>query len=109
MTPRRHRQGALERVKNDVGAPHMVDPQLLEILVCPDSRQAVREAPRALLHRVNAAIAAGGIANRGGEAVREPVEGGLVREDGAWLYPVREGIPIMLIDEAIPLESLKPF
>ena len=85
----------------------MVDPQLLEILVCPDSRQAVREAPRALVDRVNAAIARGGLVNRGGEAVRESIEGGLVREDRAWLYPVREGIPIMLIDEAIPLEGLE--
>jgi uncharacterized protein YbaR (Trm112 family) len=85
----------------------MVDPQLLEILVCPDSRQAVREAPRALVDRVNAAIAGGGLVNRGGEAVREPIEGGLVREDQVWLYPVREGIPIMLIDEAIPLEGLE--
>ena len=85
----------------------MVDPQLLEILVCPDTRQPVREAPGALVEQVNAAIRGGSLTNRGGETVREPIEGGLVREDGAWLYPVREGIPIMLIDEAIPLESLK--
>jgi uncharacterized protein YbaR (Trm112 family) len=85
----------------------MVDPQLLEILVCPDTRQTVREAPRALVDRVNAAIAAGRIVNRGGEKVGERIEGGLLREDGAWLYPVREGIPIMLIDEAIPAEGLQ--
>ena len=48
-------------------------------------------------------IAAGSVKNRAGEVVREPVEGGLVREDGRVVYPVREGIPIMLIDEAIAL------
>ena len=85
----------------------MVDPLLLEILVCPESRQAVREASAALVDRVNAAIGGGRLGNRGGELVREPIEGGLVREDGAWLYPVREGIPIMLIDEAIPLAGLE--
>ena len=43
--------------------------------------------------------------NRGGELVTEPVREGLVREDGLFLYPVRDDIPIMLIDEAIPLEG----
>ncbi len=84
----------------------MVDPQLLEILVCPESRQPVREAPRELLDRVNAAIV-GGLTNRGGEPIREPIEGGLVREDGQWLYAIREGIPIMLIDEAISVDGLQ--
>src|SRR5688500_3770664 len=100
-------EGSPEPAKNDVRAPAMVDPQLLEILVCPDTRQAVREAARALRDRVNTAIGEGRLVKRGGETVREPIEGGLVREDGAWLYPVREGIPIMLLDEALPLEGLK--
>ena len=37
----------------------------------------------------------------------EAVAEGLVREDGDWLYPVRDDIPIMLIDEAIPLSPAK--
>ena len=36
----------------------------------------------------------------------EAIESGLVREDGAYLYPVREGIPVMLIGEAIALADL---
>ena len=43
--------------------------------------------------------------NRGGEAVKEHLDGGLVREDRKFLYPIREDIPIMLIDEAIPFEG----
>ncbi len=41
--------------------------------------------------------------NRGGAGVREPIEGGLVRQDGKWLYPIRDDIPIMLVEEALPL------
>ena len=84
----------------------MVDPELLEILVCPETRQPVREAEPELVQRLNAAIAAGSVKNAAGEVVREPVEGGLVREDRRVVYPVREGIPIMLIDEAIGLAQL---
>ena len=84
----------------------MVDPELLEILVCPETHQPVRTADPELLERLNAAIAAGSVTNRGGEAVSEPVEEGLIREDEKVLYPVREDIPIMLIDEAIGLDDL---
>ena len=84
----------------------MVDPQLLQILVCPETKQPVREAEAELVGRVNAAIERGTVRNRGGEVVKDPLDGGLVREDGEVLYPVRDDIPVMLIDEAIPLSSL---
>lgn len=59
-----------------------------------------------MVARVNAAISAGSLRNRAGEVVRDPVDGGLVRQDGNVLYPVREGIPIMLIDESLALADL---
>jgi len=84
----------------------MIDPELLEILVCPETHQPVRPAEDELLSRLNEAIRSGGVTNRGGNAVGDPVEEGLVREDNKVLYPVREDIPIMLIDEAIELDKL---
>jgi len=81
----------------------MVDQELLDILVCPETKQPVRMADGATLSRLNAAIAGGAVKNRGGEPVTQPVLEGLVREDGLLLYPVRDDIPIMLIDEGIPL------
>jgi uncharacterized protein YbaR (Trm112 family) len=82
----------------------MVDQALLDILVCPETKQPVHLADEALLARVNAAIASGTMLNRGGQLISEAVSEGLVREDGAILYPVRDDIPVMLIDEGIPLE-----
>ena len=84
----------------------MIDQELLDILVCPESREPVDMADGAVLHRVNAAIEGDGVENRGGEAVTERLASGLLRADGRILYPVREGIPVMLIDESIDVSGL---
>lgn len=84
----------------------MVDQELLSILVCPENKTPVQLADEALLGRVNDAIAAGTLKNRGGETVETAIDGGLIREDGAWLYVIREDIPVMLVDEAIGLDQL---
>lgn len=81
----------------------MIDEQLLEILACPEDKSAVHLAEDALVGQVNAAIAAGRLNNRAGHPVTEPIDGGLVRADGQWLYPIRDDIPVMLIEEALPL------
>ena len=84
----------------------MVDASLVAILACPETHQPVHVADEATVSKVNAAIAAGTVKNRDGEAVSEAIETGLVREDGTYLYPVREGIPVMLIGESIALADL---
>ncbi|NIP61084.1 MAG: hypothetical protein GWM92_21735 [Gemmatimonadetes bacterium] len=84
----------------------MVDPELLEILVCPETKEPVRPADDELVARINRAVEEGSLVNRGGESVQEPIDGGLVREDGRILYPIRDDIPVMLIDEAIELDRL---
>jgi len=84
----------------------MIDAELLDILVCPETRQAIRLADPELIARVNAAIEAGSMTNRSGERVRNNLEAGLIREDGKVLYAIRDGIPIMLVDEALVLPEL---
>ncbi len=84
----------------------MLDPELLEILVCPETKEPVHLAQTALLDRLNQAVADGRVATRAGEPVKERIEAGLVREDGRYLYPIKDDIPVMLIDESIPLGGL---
>ncbi|HUF76141.1 MAG TPA: Trm112 family protein [Longimicrobiales bacterium] len=83
----------------------MVDQSLLEILVCPETKQPLRLADAGLIERLNESVRQGSLVTRGGQTVTDPLTEGLVREDGAVLYPVRDDIPIMLIDEAIPLSG----
>lgn len=84
----------------------MLDSELLSILVCPENKTPVSLADEATVAKVNAAIAAGTLKYRNGEKVEEAIEAGLIREDGAYLYAVREDIPVMLIDESIPMDQL---
>ncbi len=83
-----------------------IDPELLAILVCPETKQPLSVADGALLESINAAVAAGNLQTRGGEGVTEGIAEGLLREDGQVLYPIRQGIPIMLIDESVEVDGL---
>ena len=81
----------------------MIDKDLLQILACPESHQPLDEADADLLAKVNERIAAGQAKNRAGQEVREKLEGGLVRQDRKIVYPIREGIPVLLVDEGLPI------
>lgn len=84
----------------------MIDKELLDILACPEDKTPVKLADQELIDEVNRRIGTGELKNRGGQTLEKTIDGGLVREDGAYLYPIEDDIPIMLIDEAIPLEGI---
>jgi uncharacterized protein YbaR (Trm112 family) len=67
-----------------------VDRQLLEIFCCPVTHQALRIAGEAEL------MSASGKASR-------LVSEGLICEDGKILYPISNGIPLLVPEEGIPL------
>lgn len=83
-----------------------VDKDFLAILCCPETKQSVTLADEALITRVNESIGRGELQNRGKQGVTQQIDGGLVRADGKVLYPIRENIPVMLIEEGIPLEQV---
>jgi uncharacterized protein len=81
----------------------MMHKDLLNILVCPMDRTPLTLADGDLLKKINKAIAAGEVSNHAGRVISEPIEAGLIRQDGHYLYPVVDDIPLLLADEAIPL------
>jgi uncharacterized protein YbaR (Trm112 family) len=81
----------------------MIAPDLLKILCCPETHQEVRLAEPAVVDKLNQQIAASALRNRASQLVQEKIDGGLIRADGKFLYPIRRSIPVMLVDEGIPL------
>jgi uncharacterized protein YbaR (Trm112 family) len=58
------------------------------------------------LERVNAAIVAGNLVNHEGSLLAEPLAEALITDDGKRIYPVADGIPVLLEGESISMEQL---
>jgi len=87
---------------SDVEAAMTVDPELLEILVCPQSKGTLEVV--ALPETVRREVA-----ERYREHFRdeEPVvEEGLYCTESSLVYPIVSDIPIMLVDEALPASAI---
>jgi len=79
-----------------------VDPELLEILVCPKSKGTLEliDLPQDVR---------GALAEKYREHFRDEVpvvEQGLFCADSGLVYPIVSDIPIMLIEEALPASSV---
>lgn len=83
-----------------------LDEHLLDILVCPETREKVALADTELVAKLNQRIGKGALQNRAGHAVKGRIDAALVRADGQYAYVVRDDIPVMLVDEAIPLDQV---
>jgi uncharacterized protein YbaR (Trm112 family) len=83
-----------------------MDKRLLAILCCPVTYKGLSLARPDLLRKINAAASAGKIVNREGAPIDASLKEALVTDDGKLLYPVRDGIPVLLEAEAIRLDQL---
>ena len=82
---------------------NLIDPGLLKILCCPETHQPVSEAAAVLVADLNGRVENGSLKNSAGKFVSDKLDGALVRADRRVAYPIRNRIPIMLVEEAIPL------
>ncbi|MFO1497000.1 MAG: hypothetical protein U1G07_01160 [Verrucomicrobiota bacterium] len=81
----------------------MIPEELVQFLCCPETRQALQRAEPGLIAELNRQIGTAGLRNRAGRQVLEKLEEGLVPLDRRCLFPVRQEMPVLLPDEAIPL------
>jgi uncharacterized protein YbaR (Trm112 family) len=86
-----------------------IDGKLLEILCCPVSKTPLARLTPARLKKLNQAITAGEVQYVNGDAVDEPLREALITEDDRVVYPVVDGIPILLENKGIGTTQLQDF
>jgi uncharacterized protein YbaR (Trm112 family) len=72
-------------------AARVFDEALLAVLRCPQTQQTLTVAPPVMI--VGRADADG-----------RPLQAALLRADGVVLYPIRDGIPVLLSEAAVSVE-----
>ncbi len=84
----------------------MLRSEVLATLCCPDDHFPLTLASDSLIAEINTVIRHGRLRNRAGQIVDHLLDGGLTSAGGEVVYPIIEGIPVLVRDEAMPLAQL---
>lgn len=84
-----------------------MDRKLLDLLVCPATRQPLALLDKPGLEALNRAIAAGGVQRADDTPQAEPVREALITRDRKIIYRVDDGIPVLLIEEGIAATAVE--
>jgi uncharacterized protein YbaR (Trm112 family) len=83
-----------------------MDKKLLSILCCPVTHKGLSLVRPDRLAAINAAISNGKLTNRDGVLLENNLKEALVTDDGKTMYPVDDGIPVLLEGEGVALDQL---
>jgi uncharacterized protein YbaR (Trm112 family) len=86
-----------------------MDRKLLDILVCPATRQPLAMLDAAGLDALNRSIATQSVARNDGTREAAPLREALVTRDRKTVYRIEDGIPVLLAEEAIASAQIGDF
>ena len=86
-----------------------MDRKLLDILACPATRQPLALLESRGLDALNRAISAGGVHRVDDSPQSESVREALVTRDRKLVYRIEDGIPVLLVEEAIGTGQVADF
>ena len=81
---------------------------LFQLIQCPVTGQPLRPADAQTIARINAAIRNQQVRNSIDQLIKNEIDVALVNESSSLLYPVQNGVPWLMKDEAISLENIPP-
>lgn len=86
-----------------------MDRKLLDILACPATREPLAPLEARGRDVLNAAIAAGGVHRVDGTPQVAPLAEALVTRDRKLVYRIEDGIPVLLVEDAIATSQATGF
>lgn len=84
--------------------PTTTNPDLLNLLRCPINHSSLQPASASQLQMLNEKIERGELRNQNGEQISEPIQGGLINAEQSWLLPIRGGIVVLVVEQAISIQ-----
>lgn len=79
---------------------------MADLLCCPTSHEPLRELPASRLAQLNAAIAEGQVQRLDGQPVLRPLQAALISRDDRVIYPIEDGIPVLIHERGIGTTQL---
>lgn len=86
-----------------------MDRKLLDILVCPVTRQALAQLEQAGLDSLNRAITATALLRGDGSTQTEALREALITRDRKTVYRIDDGIPVLLAEESLTTTQVEGF
>ncbi|MGO1069204.1 Trm112 family protein [Lysobacter sp. CA199] len=86
-----------------------MDRKLLDLLVCPSTRQPLLPLEGRGLQALNTAIGAGGVVRGSGDAQSQALHEALITRDRKIVYIVDDGIPLLDSENAIGTAQVDGF
>jgi uncharacterized protein YbaR (Trm112 family) len=83
----------------------MLEQEFVAILRCVATGSELCLLDESALAKLNSAIVDGQVTTRVGQRLERPLEAALVNADGSWVYQVLDGIPVLLLEQAIPYQD----
>ncbi len=86
-----------------------MDRKLLDILVCPATRQPLARLDKRGLEALNRAVAENAVTLIDGAVQTDAIREALVTRDRKTVYRIDDGIPVLLIEEGIATSQIGDF